>query len=141
MARDSILVDRSVLLAVQLFGSSKALFAVHVALVHAVFQVGDGCFAVPASQQLMVPGTMQREQVAVEGDQFTASLTALPADQIVIAGCLINNLHPSPVIQLFLVEWIDKGKSVRASCLRVNFGELLSLRRNADRVLRPLQTD
>lgn len=58
-------MNRPVLLTMQFFGSSKALFTVHIALVDTLFQVGDGHFTPKTSQQLMMPGTMQREQIAI----------------------------------------------------------------------------
>lgn len=94
----SVLVDRPILLAMQPFRSSKALLTVHAALVHPMLQVGNGRLAFRTNQQLMVPGAVQREQIAIERDQFTASFAALVADQIVIAGCPIHNLHPSSII-------------------------------------------
>ena len=60
-----------------------------------------------------MPGTMQWEQIAIQGDQFTASLTALPAEQIVVAGRLIDNLHPALVLLRFLARKEDGEKSIR----------------------------
>lgn len=96
--RESILVDRPVFLSMQSFRSSKALLTVNATLVHPMLQVGKRHLALRTNQQLMMPGAVQREQIAIERDQFAASFAALVADQIVVARCSIHNLHPASII-------------------------------------------